>query len=40
VFGAAPLPFSIPPELRGQVFVGDFIYRAIASSCWRWRLPP
>ena len=24
--GAAPLPFSIPPELRGQIFVGDFIY--------------
>jgi branched-chain amino acid transport system permease protein len=26
IFGAAPLSFSIPPELRGQVFVGDFIY--------------
>jgi branched-chain amino acid transport system permease protein len=26
VFGAPPLPFSIPAELRGQVFVGDFIY--------------
>ncbi len=26
LFGAAPLPFSIPSELRGQVFVGDFIY--------------
>ena len=26
IFGAAPLPFSIPPELRGQLFVGDFIY--------------
>ena len=25
-FGAAPLPFSIPPELRGQIFIGDFIY--------------
>jgi branched-chain amino acid transport system permease protein len=25
-FGASPLPFSIPPELRGQVLVGDFIY--------------
>jgi len=25
LFGAAPLPFSIPPELRGQVFIGDFI---------------
>src|SRR5499425_2658786 len=22
-FGAAPLPFSIPAELRGQIFVGD-----------------
>jgi branched-chain amino acid transport system permease protein len=26
IFGAAPLPFSIPPALRGQVFMGDFIY--------------
>ncbi len=26
VFGAAPLSWSIPPELRGQVFIGDFIY--------------
>jgi branched-chain amino acid transport system permease protein len=26
VFGATSLPFSIPAELRGQVFVGDFIY--------------
>ncbi len=26
VFGATPLPFSIPSELRGQIFVGDFIY--------------
>ncbi len=26
VFGAAPLPFSIPPELRGQLLLGDFIY--------------
>jgi branched-chain amino acid transport system permease protein len=26
IFGAAPLPFSIPQELRGQVFVGDFLY--------------
>jgi branched-chain amino acid transport system permease protein len=25
-FGAAPIPFSIPPALKGQVFVGDFIY--------------
>jgi branched-chain amino acid transport system permease protein len=25
-FGAAPLPFSIPLELRGQILVGDFIY--------------
>src|SRR5438552_647856 len=25
-FGASPLPFSIPPELRGQILVGDFIY--------------
>jgi branched-chain amino acid transport system permease protein len=25
-FGAAPQPFAIPPELRGQVFLGDFIY--------------
>jgi branched-chain amino acid transport system permease protein len=26
VAGAAPLPFSIPPELRGQILIGDFIY--------------
>jgi branched-chain amino acid transport system permease protein len=26
VFGASPIPFSIPPALRGQIFVGDFIY--------------
>jgi len=26
VFGAAPLPFSIPPALRGQILIGDFIY--------------
>lgn len=26
IFGAAPLPFSIPAELRGQVLIGDFIY--------------
>jgi branched-chain amino acid transport system permease protein len=26
LFGAAPVPFSIPLWLRGQVFVGDFIY--------------
>jgi branched-chain amino acid transport system permease protein len=26
IFGAAPIPFSIPPALKGQIFVGDFIY--------------
>lgn len=26
IFGAPPLSFSIPPELRGQLFIGDFIY--------------
>lgn len=26
IFGAAPQAFSIPPELRGQILVGDFIY--------------
>jgi branched-chain amino acid transport system permease protein len=26
IFGAAPLPFSIPPALKGQLFVGDFVY--------------
>lgn len=26
VFGAAPVPFSIPPWLRGQVLLGEFIY--------------
>ena len=26
LFGAAPLPFSIPPALSGTVIVGDFLY--------------
>jgi branched-chain amino acid transport system permease protein len=26
VYGAAPIPFSIPPLLKGQILVGDFIY--------------
>jgi branched-chain amino acid transport system permease protein len=26
IFGAAPQPFSIPEALRGQIFVGDFVY--------------
>ena len=26
IWGASPLPFSIPPELKGQIVVGDFIY--------------
>jgi branched-chain amino acid transport system permease protein len=26
IFGAPPLSWSIPTELRGQVFLGDFIY--------------
>ena len=26
IFGAAPLPFSIPDALKGQFLVGDFIY--------------
>jgi branched-chain amino acid transport system permease protein len=26
IFGAAPLPFSIPDALKGQLLVGDFIY--------------
>jgi branched-chain amino acid transport system permease protein len=26
IFGAPPLSWSIPPELRGQVIVGDFVY--------------
>jgi branched-chain amino acid transport system permease protein len=25
-FGASPLPYAMPGELRGQVFLGDFIY--------------
>ncbi len=40
VFGAAPVPFSIPTALRGQVFIGDFIYSkyrllmlAVAVAC-------
>src|SRR3984893_8464515 len=26
IFGASPLPYAMPTELRGQVFMGDFIY--------------
>src|SRR5215213_5513651 len=26
IFGASPLPYSMPAALRGQVFIGDFIY--------------
>lgn len=26
IFGASPRPFSIPPFLTGQVFIGEFIY--------------
>lgn len=26
IFGAPPLSFAIPPALRGQIFIGDFIY--------------
>jgi len=26
IYGAAPLSFAIPNELRGQVFLGDFVY--------------
>lgn len=26
IFGAPPIPYSIPTVLRGQIFVGDFIY--------------
>ena len=26
IFGAAPLPYSMPDFLRGQLFLGDFIY--------------
>src|ERR687883_629167 len=26
LIGAAPVPFSIPDALRGQVFLGEFIY--------------
>ena len=40
IFGAPPLSWSIPPELRGQIFLGDFIYPkyraliiAVAAAC-------
>ena len=26
VYGAPPLAWSIPQELRGQIFIGDFVY--------------
>jgi len=31
IFGAAPLSFAIPDELRGQVFLGDFVYSRFRS---------
>jgi branched-chain amino acid transport system permease protein len=31
-FGAPPLSWSIPPELRGQVFIGDFVYPALPRA--------
>lgn len=40
IFGAPPLSFSIPTALRGQLFIGDFIYSryralliVIAAAC-------
>ena len=40
IFGAPPLSYSIPPALRGQIFIGDFIYSryramllVIAAGC-------
>jgi branched-chain amino acid transport system permease protein len=40
IFGAPPLSYSIPPWLRGQIFLGDFIYSryratliGIAAAC-------
>ncbi len=40
IFGAPPLSYSIPPWLRGQIFLGDFIYSRyrgtlilIAAAC-------
>jgi len=32
IFGAAPLSFAIPDSLRGQVFLGDFIYSKFRSA--------
>lgn len=40
IFGAPPLSYSIPPWLRGQIFLGDFIYSryrgtliVVAAAC-------
>ena len=33
IFGRRPLPFSIPHDLRGQIFIGDFIYSALPARC-------
>jgi len=42
VWGAAPLPASMPVELKGSVVVGDFLFSryrllllAIVAVCWR-----
>jgi branched-chain amino acid transport system permease protein len=52
IFGAAPLPFSIPDALKGQLLVGDFIYSkyrlvmlaiaagAVAALWWLLRRTP
>jgi branched-chain amino acid transport system permease protein len=40
IFGAPPLSYSIPQELRGQLFIGSFVYPyyrvlllAVAAAC-------
>jgi hypothetical protein len=37
IFGAPPLSYSIPQELRGQLFIGSFILSVLSGVVARGR---